>query len=147
MSRLSNIKNVFAHFQNLNLLALLENLRQKRTMRSRWTFGAQLCPIAHGLPAGYHVRELSMREQSEDLRQSCEYAARLLGASPKTVLTFVEMWDDEVIASETLLRQLEDVWEERLRDAVAMQDVLRPEPLAAKETEIGAVHGPTKRCT
>lgn len=126
MGRQSNIRSLFAHFQNLNLLALLEDLRQERTTKSRWASGSRLCPIAHGLPAGRHVRELSLREQSEDLRRSCDYAAGLIGASPKLILTFVELWDDDAVTSETLLRQLKEVWEERLQDAVAMQAVLQP---------------------
>lgn len=131
MSRLSNIRTVFAHFQNLNLLALLEDLRQGRTTKTKWASGTKLCPIVHGLPAGRHVHELSLREQSEDLRRSCEYAAGLLGAPSKLILNFIELWDDDAVSSESLLRQLEEVWEERLQDAAAVQSVLRAETSSA----------------
>lgn len=132
MGRQSNIRNVFAHFQNLNLLALVEDLRQERTTKSRWASGSRLCPIAHGLPGGRQVLEVSLREQSDGLRRSSDYAAALIGAPPKLILNFIELWDDDAVSAEALLGQLEAVWEERLQDAEAVQAVLQPmnEPTA-----------------
>jgi hypothetical protein len=124
------ILEVFSRFQNLNLLALLHDLRSDRTARQAWSIGASLCPVAHGLPAGQHVRQLSILGQAADLGHGCDYAARYLGADPAAVLRFVRSWDDEILGRHWLLSQLQELWEERLADAQAMQDLLQWAPAA-----------------
>jgi hypothetical protein len=128
MSIASSIREVFGHFQNLNLLALLQDLRAGRTARQAWRAGSLLCPVAHGLPAGQHVRELSALGQTADLGKGCDYAARHLGAAPDAVLRFVSSWDGEVLGSGWLRRQLEELWLERRADADAVQALLRGMP-------------------
>src|SRR5687767_12003472 len=78
----SEIQAVFGHFQNLNLLALLHDLRAGRTVRQAWLSGSLLCPVAHGLPSGSRVCELRALGQTADLGTGCHLAARLLGAEP-----------------------------------------------------------------
>ncbi len=117
----SNIRAVFAHFQNLNLLSLVQDLRFGQTAWGDWSDGALLCPVAHGLPAGSDVWKL---RQSTDLARGCAYAASRLGADAQAVLRFVESWDEEVLSATCLLQQLQELWDERLADAVAVQDVL-----------------------
>jgi hypothetical protein len=124
----SAIREVFGHFQNLNLLALLHDLRKHETARQAWSSGAWLCPVAHGLPAGRQVRELSALGQAADLEDSCDYAARHLGANPRAVLRFVRSWDEEVVGGERLLGQLQGLWQERLADALAVQEMLQGPP-------------------
>src|SRR4051794_11022389 len=121
MSVSPGVQAVFGHFQNLNLLALLCDLRDDRTARQAWRSGSLLCPVAHGLPAGPQVRELSALGQAADLGEGCQFAARLLGAEPAAVLRFVRFWDEGAVSRGWLLRQLEEVWEERLADAQAVQ--------------------------
>jgi hypothetical protein len=123
---------VFGYFQNLNLLALLEDRRQRRTARQSWFTGSLLCPVAHGLPAGEQVRELTILGQAADLDDGCAYAARHLGAEPGAVRRFVRDWDEEGMSAERLLRELEAVWRERLEDAIAVQALLQHN---AKERE------------
>ncbi|HYV38898.1 MAG TPA: hypothetical protein VE988_24655 [Gemmataceae bacterium] len=120
-----NIHRLFGHFQNLNLLALLADLRSRRMAWQAWSSGDNLCPVAHGLPAGQHVRELNILGQIADIERGCDYAARHLGADPATVYRFVRAWDDQLIGPDWLLRQLEEMWQERLADAVAMQEFLQ----------------------
>jgi hypothetical protein len=124
--------DVFGHFQNLNLLALLQDLRAGRTAREDWQTGSLLCPVAHGMPQGLQVRVLNEIGTADHLSQGCEFAARHLGTDPRAVLRFVRYWDEEAASSEPLLRQLEEVWAERLTDADAVQEVLQagslPEP-------------------
>jgi hypothetical protein len=120
-----NIHHLFGHFQNLNLLALLADLRSRRMAWQAWSSSGNLCPVAHGLPAGQHVRELNILGQIADIERGCDYAARHLGADPAAVYRFVRAWDDQSIGPDWLLRQLEEMWQERLTDAVAMQDVLQ----------------------
>ncbi|HTU23541.1 MAG TPA: hypothetical protein VMG10_36230, partial [Gemmataceae bacterium] len=69
MSISAIIRDVFGHFQNLNLLALLHDLQQDRTARQTWANGRLLCPIAHGLPAGQQVQRLSVLGQIAELGQ------------------------------------------------------------------------------
>ena len=121
----SAIRAVFGHFQNLNLLALLEDLRQERTTSQRWSMGDRLCPVAHGLANGRQVQTLAIMGQEADLVEGCEYAARDLGATPEAVLRFVQSWDDHLLDSMGLLCQLEELWRERLEDAIAMQEFLQ----------------------
>jgi hypothetical protein len=118
------IREVFAHFQNLNLLVLLQDLRDGRTARRAWSEGMLLCPVAHGLPDGRRVRELNILRQVSDLGHGCDRAARHLGAAPAAVLRFVRSWDDEALGRDWLLRQLEELWAERLADAEAVQELL-----------------------
>jgi hypothetical protein len=118
------VQAVFGHFQNLNLLALLHDLRQGRTARQAWWTGSWLCPVAHGLPAGIQVRELSALGQAADLSVGCHFAARHLGAEADAVLRFVRLWDEGAVSNDGLLRQLEEVWAERLADAELLQVVL-----------------------
>jgi hypothetical protein len=129
----SRVYAVFGHFQNLNLLALLHDLREGRTARQAWLSGSLLCPVAHGLSQGAQVRVLRALGQAADLSESCDFAARHLGADPGAVLRFVRSWDEEGLSSGWLLRQLEEVWEERLADAEATQELLQEGPSAPEE--------------
>ena len=128
MSVSPEVRAVFGHFQNLNLLSLLSDLRDGRTVREAWLSDSLLCPVAHGLPAGSQVRELSALGQAADLSESCRFAAHLLGAHPHAVLRFVRFWDEGEVGRGWLLRQLEEMWEERLADAEALQRLLQEEP-------------------
>jgi hypothetical protein len=119
------IREVFGRFHNLNLLALLHDLRGGRTAQQAWSTAGLLCPVAHGLPAGEQVRHLSVLGQSADLGQGCDYAARQLGADPAAVLRFVRSWDEQALGREWLLGQLLELWQERLADAEAVQQLLR----------------------
>lgn len=116
-----NIREIFGRFQNLNLLALLEDLRDGRIARNAWLFGDRLCPVAHGLPAGRQVKNLKMQD---DLKDDCWYASRQLGADADVIMEFVRAWDEQTLRPEMLCRQLEELWHERLADAIAVQDVL-----------------------
>lgn len=117
---------VFGYFQNLNLLALLEDLRTGRAARRYWFNGENLCPVAHGLPAGNHVDKLSAPGPNDVLEYvRCDYAARYLSADPKAVLHFVRAWDEGGLSADWLLAQLQELWEERLADAVAVQALLQ----------------------
>lgn len=124
----SGLRAVFGHFQNLNLLGLLEDLRTGRTTRQAWFTGANLCPVAHGLATGQHVRQMAVLGQDDDLEYGCYYAARCLGADFSDVLRFVRAWDEETMSTGWLLRQLQELWEERLADAVAVQELLQACP-------------------
>lgn len=119
------IRDVFGHFQNLNLLALLHDLQQDRTARRTWANGRLLCPVAHGLPAGQQVQRLSVLGQIAELGQGCDLAARLLGTEPAAVLRFVRSWDAEEFSRSWLWQQLNELWQERLADAEAVQEVLQ----------------------
>lgn len=124
MSVPSIIREVFGRFHNLNLLALIHDLRFNETARQSWATVSLLCPVAHGLPAGTHVRELGALGQTASLDRGCDYAARHLGADPADVLCFVRWWDDQFLGRERLLCLLEALWHERMADATVMQQVL-----------------------
>lgn len=125
MSVARSIRNVFGHFQNLNLLVLMQDLRDGQVVRHAWLSGSELCPVAHGLPDGEHVRDVVLSQNAE-LDAGCERAARGLGADPAAVLRFVRLWDEESLRPDWLLQQLEEMWLERLEDAQAMQRILDP---------------------
>src|SRR5262245_31078444 len=119
------IRDVFVHFQNLNLLALLFDLHQDRTARQAWSSGSLLCPVAHGLPAGQQVQQLAVLGQIADLGRGCDFAARQLGADPAAVLRFVRSWDADAFSRDWLFQQLFELWQERLADAEAVQELLQ----------------------
>jgi hypothetical protein len=121
----SRIREVFGYFQNLNLLALIQDLRHGQTARGQWASGNWLCPVAHGLPSGRHVREVVGLGQKLGLHLSSIYAAEHIGADATAVIRFVEAWDEEPNYGVRLLRQLEELWEERLADADAVQEVIQ----------------------
>src|SRR5437899_351667 len=89
-------RDIFARFQNLNLLVLLNDLRSGETTRRGWSFGGLLCPVAHGMPAGRQVRVLAAMGQTAGLERSCDYAAEQIGANFTDVLQFVNAWDDNL---------------------------------------------------
>ncbi len=121
------IRDVFGHFQNLNLLALLFDLHQDRTARQTWSSGSLLCPVAHGLPAGQQVQQLIVLGQIAELGHGCDFAARQLGADPAAVLRFVRSWDADAFSRAWLFQQLFALWQERLADAEAVQELLHSE--------------------
>jgi hypothetical protein len=124
MSVTPGIRDVFGYFQNLNLLVLIQDLRDGRTARHTWSSGSELCPVAHGLADGSDVQELVVLGQASELDEGCLQAARHIGADPGAVLRFVRSWDEEALPPDRLLRELEELWRERLEDAQAMQEVL-----------------------
>ncbi len=124
----ATIRAVFDHFQNLNLLALLESLRAGQTARQAWFSGSLLCPVAHGLSDGHLVRELTVLGQAAELDDGCKFAAQKLGADPDAVLWFVRAWDEGTVDRNWLLRQLDQLWQERLEDAEIMQELLQGAP-------------------
>jgi hypothetical protein len=133
------IHGVFGHFQNLNLLALLHDLRSGHTTRGRWFSGTDLCPVAHGMPVGRLVSELHFLGQTAALERGCDYAARHLGADAGSVRRFVELWDTRTFSRSWLLRQIKDLWQERLADAETMQEILEWSHTPDPETrELGA---------
>jgi hypothetical protein len=132
------IREVFGYFQNLNLLGLIQDLRRGQMARGAWSSNGWLCPVAHGLPAGRHVQQLVVLGQAADLSRGCDYAARQLGADPAAVFRFVRTWDDEPNYCGWLLGQLEELWEERLADADAVQEVIQ---IAEPAEVIAPCHG------
>lgn len=118
------VRQVFMHFQNLNLRVLIEDLRRGTISRGNWSSGDELCPVAHGLPDGHAVGVLSFLSQAVDLPRACRRAAEDLGVAPRFIERFVLGWDAGGMSQEWLLEQLEAIWSERLADAVAVQAVI-----------------------
>jgi hypothetical protein len=131
MSISRTIRDVFGHFQNLNLLALMHDLQHDRTARQAWASDNQLCPVAHGLPAGEQVQRLSVLEQIAEFGHGCDLAARLIGADPDVVQRFVYFWDAGTFSRRWLWEQLNELWQERLEDAEAVQELLQQPVIAS----------------
>ncbi len=148
------IREIFGRFQNLNLLALLGDLRDGRTAQQNWQFSSLLCLLSHGMPAGYRVARLQLLSQESGLEQACVSAAGDLGADPCCVSWFVRFWDSDAAqgpfsAHGLLVRQLEAIWKERLEDAEAMQEMLAEKPLhdaSAREADHYVIAATTE-CT
>jgi hypothetical protein len=137
------VRAVFAHFQNLNLLALIHDLRCGQAALDGWSDAALLCPIAHGLPSGGDVHALNTFGQAANFARGCRYAARRLGADAFSVRHFVESWDEETLSADSLLQQFLELWEERLDDAEVVQAVLNCQ--GDSRTEIAYHYCPVKR--
>lgn len=118
------VQEIFARFQNLNLRALVEDLRRGQVTRGDWGFAENLCPIAHGLAGGQSVGLLRYLSQAVDLPRACRSAADELGMPPGAIERFVAIWDAGDMSHEWLLNELEAIWSERQDDADAMQEFL-----------------------
>jgi hypothetical protein len=128
------IAHVFGRFQNLNLLALIDDLRSGRCARGNWLSGYLLCPVVHGMAGGGHVGELQSVSQFAGFDRSCVMAAESLGADSRFLTRFVTLWDDGALTPDWLQDQLECLWQERLEDAIAMQRVLTPSDWDVEES-------------
>lgn len=118
------VRQVFTHFQNLNLRILIEDLRRGQVTRGNWSFADDLCPVAHGLPSGGIVKVLRYLSQAVDLPRACRQAAQEIGVPPRFIERFVLSWDAGGMSQDWLLAQLESIWSERQADADAVQDVI-----------------------
>lgn len=144
----ARIREIFGYFENLNLLILLEDLRLERAARQGWSRGKQLCPIAHGLPSGTLIRELARLGQSADLARGCDHAARHLGANSPSIQRFISLWDEGSLSPSWLLHQLEELWQERLENACAVQELIcEPGTDANKEAREDGALRPARPAT
>jgi hypothetical protein len=123
MTAFPSLRPIFARFQNLNLVFLIEDLRRGLTARGGWLEHTHLCPVAHGMPDGDTIEHLEYLNHARNLDAACAFAARVLGARPGEVELFVERWDDARLGP-WLLEELERIWNERLEDADFLQDLL-----------------------
>jgi hypothetical protein len=133
----SIIRNVFGHFQNLNLLVLIHDLRAGRAVQGAWAFAGDLCPVAHGMPMGQLVSTLRYMGQVFEPARASAYAAGYLGANPIDVQHFVDWWDAHVFSSDWLLGELESLWNERREDAEAVQEVISGNPCSPTFLPVG----------
>jgi hypothetical protein len=129
MTRGLLVREVFVHFQNLNLRVLIEDLRRGQVTRGSWAFADDLCPVAHGLGSGQAVSVLRYLSQAVDLPRACRRAAEEMGVPPRFIERFILSWDGGGMSREWLLDQLEDIWYERQADADAVQRVIGAEPV------------------
>src|SRR5262249_4653747 len=121
------VRQVFSHFQNLNLRVLIENLRHGLVTRGNWFFADDLCPVAHGLTSGATLWVLRYLSQAVDLPRACQRAAQEMGVPSRFLERFVQSWDSGTMSQEWLLEQLEGIWSERQADADAFQNFMRAE--------------------
>ena len=128
------VRQVFMRFQNLNLRVLIEDLRHGTISRGNWSFGDDLCPLAHGLPNGHTVGVLRYLSQAVDLPRACRHAAEDLGVPPRFIERFVLGWDDGGMSQQWLLDQLEAIWSERLADAEVVQAIISAAPATCYRT-------------
>ncbi len=120
------VRQVFTHFQNLNLRVLIEDLQRGQVSRGNWTFARDLCPVAHGLANGQTVGVLTYLSQAVDLPRACRHAADDLGVPARFIERFVLSWDGGGMSQEWLLDQLDAIWAERLADADTVQWIIDP---------------------
>lgn len=123
-----SVRQVFMRFQNLNLRVLIEDLRRGTVNRGNWSFGDELCPVAHGVADGRTVGVLHYLSQAVDLPRACRHAAEDLGVPPRFIERFVLGWDGGAMSQEWLLDQLEAIWSERQADADIVQAVIAVSP-------------------
>lgn len=131
----SLVREVFGHFQNLSLIALLEDFRHGQIVKGDWSSNQSLCPVAHGMEDGEAVKQLRAATQAINLEAACRFAARRLLAYPHSVYDFVRWWDS-LGDTRWLLSELEQLWAERLADADTVQEIIEPiaRPVAMPET-------------
>ena len=104
------IPAIFSRFRDLNLITLIQNLRQGRVARGDWVDGSKLCPLAHGAPDSRIV-------------SGCNDATDAVCVQPLAG-QFLNLWDGELLSDAALLTELNLLWRERRADADAVQGVL-----------------------
>jgi hypothetical protein len=137
MTDLSKFRDLFARFQNVNLLALMRDLEEGRVIRNSWVRDGRMCPISHGVCV-----------VGED--DCLLVSSRGLGKRWLDIHGFTSEWDWDVRPTkdvgvlfdpdpnrvEALQALLQSIWDERLADADAVQQAIEkpvygPSPLAA----------------
>lgn len=133
MNNLEQFRDIFARFQNVNLLALIEDIRRRNVAREAWHDSHlfdevkgqnhDLCPVAHGFLCGQDTEDV---EDAETFSKSTALAAKIIGVAGEAVFNFVTEWDKNHKGSEEyLLYLLQSIWDERLVDAVATQEMIQ----------------------
>jgi len=105
------IPAIFSRFRDLNLITLIQNLRQGRVARGDWLRDGRLCPLAHGFPDGRVATG------------ACDDTADAVCVQP-LLSQFLNLWDGELLSDAALLTELCILWRERRADADAVQGVL-----------------------
>src|SRR5262245_39277811 len=123
MSTRTIVDHVFGHFHNLNLLALIQDLRRGRTARGNWSLDRGLCPVAHGVSSGEAVQLLEYASQAFAVNRACHIAARDLRVPPAMIQQFINLWDSNWLGSHWLLESLEEILAARQADADAVQEI------------------------
>lgn len=119
-----DIKMIFSRFENLNLLTLIEDIKISNVAWRGWMKGGALCPLAHGW-----CRNPGIRFTLVDA-MSC---AGLGGTDVELGGKFYSWYDDWGAANPSyhdlkvrtgfLLDVLAGIWQERLADANAVQQI------------------------
>ena len=166
-------KTMFSRFQNLNLLFLREDLLLRRVASGDWMAFVSindlfvesriqyplLCPIAHGwavhcpqatsISSGCARVDLA-REFSSDgdddialLESDLEYL--LAGVSPSEGNLFINAWDANGDSYEVLLGIIDEIFQERLADADAVQDVICQEAVNARASKAGRMEADARK--
>jgi hypothetical protein len=135
------VRQIFTHFQNLNMRLLIEDLRRGLVTRGNWSFAEDLCPVAHGMPTGQAVGLLRYLSQAVDLPRACRLAAQETGMPARSIEHFVLSWDSGAMSAEWLLVQLQTIWSERLTDADAVQGLLSHASTYPADHEEATHHG------
>lgn len=111
-------RRIFGRFQNLNLLTLLVDLEKGRVSAIAWVDGNRfLCPLAHGWSTN--------QPGAENARL---YAN--VGCQDDEGMRFVRWWWsgwNPYKRGQELLGVIRSLWEERLADALAVQEITAPE--------------------
>lgn len=126
-------KRMFSKFPNLNLLFLIEDVRSGRAARGMWKSGQDLCPVAHGWRDDWACRVLQTPMMA--VQFDADLGAMFAGLQADEVFTFTSWWDVEQHSTKRkiLLDILEEIYQERLIDANAVQQVINvPVPLHSK---------------
>lgn len=112
-------RHLFERFQNLNLLVLIEDLRQNRVAVGDWLTHPdyRMCPLYHCW-LKYSGHALANKPELETASRLC--------TSMEKVREFTCWWDNSKGARHyrsVLLAMLEDILAERQEDADAVQEV------------------------
>src|SRR5437667_11563879 len=99
------VDQVFGHFQNLNLIVLLEDLRRGFVTHGNWGEESSLCPVAHGVSDGDTVRLMNYASQAVDLDRACHIAAHSLHGDASIIRRFVDYWDWQWLSRDWLIEQ------------------------------------------
>lgn len=118
------IRDIFSRFQNLNLLTLIGNLKCRRVAIDEFYGLNNMCPLAHGFNGQCNKKCTFVEDTARE------------AFGPKWQ-EFTTLWDRQIaptfnrqrraeITFPILEEELESIFAERLADADAVQEVIRP---------------------
>ncbi len=134
-----DFRGIFERFQNLNLLVLIEDIKNGNVARGTWSQyiypdDATMCPLMHGFQNSCNNRFSPRLKEDNTSLEDWMAAKDALGMPYATeIMEFTAWWDSGGSKTNRLLKLLHSILQERMIDADAVQACIGQEVFAGSE--------------